>query len=172
MSYVSDFAASTFDEFYRGTSRRLVRYAYGLTGDLRDAQDLAQEAYVRAWQRWSKLATYDNAEAWLRLVVTRQATDRWRSRAARARKAPPIGLPPQVDDTTLDVLVLMSAMRRLPIDQRRAVAMHYLLDMPIADIAAETGVAVGTVKSWLSRGRAALAEALSPTASTTGGHDV
>jgi RNA polymerase sigma-70 factor (ECF subfamily) len=162
---------STFDEFYRGTSRRLVRYAYGLTGDLRDAQDLAQEAYVRAWQRWSKLATYDNAEAWLRLVVTRLATDRWRLRAVRARRtAEP---PPAVTDDTavLDAVELVNAMRRLPVDHRRALAMHYLLDLPIADIAVEAGVAVGTVKSWLSRGRAALAEALSQTASTTGGHD-
>jgi RNA polymerase sigma-70 factor (ECF subfamily) len=167
--YVSDI--STFDEFYRGTSRRLVRYAYGLTGDLRDAQDFAQEAYVRAWQRWSKLTTYDNAEAWLRLVVTRLATDRWRSRAVRARRAaePP---PPSIDDAALlDAVELVNVMRQLPVDHRRALAMHYLLDLPIADIAAETGVAVGTVKSWLSRGRAALAEALSPNASTTGGYD-
>lgn len=168
---MSDIAASTFDEFYRGTSRRLVRYAYGLTGDLRDAQDFAQEAYVRAWQRWSKLATYDNAEAWLRLVVTRLATDRWRSRTVRARQRAAEPPPGAGEPDVLDAVVLVTAMRRLPVDHRRALAMHYLLDLPIADIAAETGVAVGTVKSWLSRGRAALAEALSPTASTTGGHD-
>ncbi len=40
-----------FDAFYRDTSRRLARYAYGLTGDPVEAQDLVQEAYARAWQR-------------------------------------------------------------------------------------------------------------------------
>ena len=172
---MSDSAASTFDEFYRGTSRRLVRYAFGLTGDLRDAQDLAHEAYVRCWQHWSKLASYDNGEAWLRLVVTRLATDRWRVKAFRVRRAAALTVEPARaadDGAVLDVVVLVSAMRKLPVDQRRALAMHYLLDMPIGDIAAETGVAVGTVKSWLSRGRTALVEALASEPTTAGGRDV
>ena len=172
---MSDSAASTFDEFYRGTSRRLVRYAFGLTGDLREAQDLAQEAYIRGWQRWSKLATYGNGEAWLRLVVTRLATDRRRAKAFRVRRAAALTVEAgkDADDAAvLDVVVLVGAMRKLPVDQRRALAMHYLLDMPIGDIAAETGVAVGTVKSWLSRGRTALAEALSGEPTTAGGRDV
>ena len=46
---------SSFDEFYQATSRRLVQYAYALTGDLGTAQDLVQETYLRAWQRWSRL---------------------------------------------------------------------------------------------------------------------
>ncbi len=40
-----------FDAFYRDTSRRLLRYAYALTGDPGETQDLVQEAYARAWQR-------------------------------------------------------------------------------------------------------------------------
>jgi RNA polymerase sigma-70 factor (ECF subfamily) len=43
---------------------------------------------------------------------------------------------------------------------RQAVALHYLCDLTVAEIATELGVAIGTVKSWLSRGRAALAIAL------------
>src|SRR5689334_6899970 len=64
-------AVDEFDEFYRDTSRRLARYAYGLTGDVADAQDLVQEAYARAWQRWRRLSGYEDQEAWLRLVVNR-----------------------------------------------------------------------------------------------------
>lgn len=60
--------------------------------------------------------------------------------------------------------MLAIALRRIPAQQRRAVALHYLLDMSINDIALETGVSVGTVKSWLSRGRTSLAEALGGTA--------
>lgn len=150
--------ANAFDDFYRGTSRRTLRYAFGLTGDLTDAQDLTQEAYVRAWQRWGRLSDYDSIEAWLRTVVYRLATDRWRRLAARRAflaKAPPGGaVPPPSDDTMMVVEVL----RTLPPSQRRALAMYYLLDMSIEQIARETGLAVGTVKAHLSRGRSALVQ--------------
>jgi RNA polymerase sigma-70 factor (ECF subfamily) len=134
-----------------------MRYAFGLTGDLGDAQDLTQEAYVRAWQRWPRLRGYDSAEAWLRTVIYRLATDRWRRLAVRrmfAAKAPPAGTAPAPSEDTLLVVALL---RELPPAQRRALVLHYLLDRPVEEIAAETGVAVGTVKSWLSRGRSALA---------------
>jgi RNA polymerase sigma-70 factor (ECF subfamily) len=155
-----------FDAFYRDTSRRLLRYAYGLTGDPGEAQDLVQEAYARAWQRRHRLSGYDDPEAWLRLVVNRLSTDRWRRigvRRARAESDPP---PPSVPPPSEDVVLLVRAMRTLPDAHRRALALHYLLDRSVGEIAAETGVATGTVKSWLSRGRAGLAAALggAPTA--------
>ncbi|GAA2671538.1 SigE family RNA polymerase sigma factor [Actinoplanes palleronii] len=149
-----------FDGFYRDTSRRLLRYAYGLTGDPGEAQDLVQEAYARAWQRRRRLAGYDDPEAWLRLVVNRLSADRWRRlgiRRARAAAEPP---PTPVAAPSEDVVLLVRAMRELPDKQRRALALHYLLDRSIAEIAVETGASLGTVKSWLSRGRAALAVSL------------
>ncbi|NUT02949.1 MAG: sigma-70 family RNA polymerase sigma factor [Hamadaea sp.] len=147
-----------FVEFYRATSPRTLRYAYGLTGDLPQAQDVVQEAYARAWQRWRKVSGYDDAEAWLRLVVTRLVFDWWRHLAVRRKaSAARVGVvPPPSEDTVL----LTTALRQLPEPQRRALALHYLLDLPVGQIAAETGVPEGTVKSWLSRGRAGLAEAL------------
>ncbi|MEU8241697.1 SigE family RNA polymerase sigma factor [Actinoplanes missouriensis] len=149
-----------FDAFYRDTSRRLMRYAYGLTGDPGEAQDLVQEAYARAWQRWRRVSGYEDPEAWLRLVVNRLSADRWRRlfvRRHHAASAPPApAVPPPSDD----VVLLVRAMRTLPATHRRALALHYLLDRSVADIAAETGASTGTVKSWLSRGRAGLAAAL------------
>jgi RNA polymerase sigma-70 factor (ECF subfamily) len=152
-----------FDGFYRDTSRRLLRYAYGLTGDPGEAQDLVQEAYARAWQRWRRVSGYQDPEAWLRLVVNRLSTDRWRRigiRRARAAAEPP---PASVAPPSEDLVLLVRAMRELPDNQRRALALHYLLDRSVAEIAAETGAALGTVKSWLSRGRATLAATLGAT---------
>jgi RNA polymerase sigma-70 factor (ECF subfamily) len=149
-----------FDAFYRDTSRRLLRYAYGLAGDAGEAQDLVQEAYARAWQHWRAVRGYENGEAWLRVVVTRLSTDRWRKlsvrRAAAARARPPADVPAPSEDTVL----LVAALRTLPVPQRRALALHYLLDRSVAEIAEETGSTAGTVKSWLHRGRLALATAL------------
>jgi RNA polymerase sigma-70 factor (ECF subfamily) len=152
--------ADGFDEFYRVTCHRMLRYGYALTGDLAEAQDIVQEAYVRAWQRWRRLVTYDQTEAWVRLVVARLATDNWgrlrNRRAALRRAGPPDTVPAPSDDTVL----LVRALRRLPTAQRHAVALHYLCDMSVAEIAAETGASTGTVKSWLSRGRNGLAALL------------
>jgi len=149
-----------FDAFYRGTVRRLTRYAFGLTGDAAEAQDLVQEAYTRAWQHWRRVSTYDDAEAWLRLVVNRLVKDRWRRlrirRAAIANSPPLPPVPPPSEETVL----LVAAMSRLPFDQRQVLLLYHLMDRPLADIATETGANLSTVKSRLTRGRAALAALL------------
>lgn len=163
-----------FDEFYRATSRRTLQYAHALTADPTMAQDLTQEAYVRAWQRWSRLRGYERPEAWVRLIVSRLCTDGWRRlgryRRIHARLRPPDPAPPP----SIDTVLLTDALKRLPFAQRRALSLHYLLDLSVADVAAETGVSVGTVKSWLSRGRAALAQDLAAPATSAvphGGRD-
>lgn len=149
---------SDFEAFYRGTAPRLMRFAYGLTGGLAEAQDFTQEAYARAWQRWPALQRYDNPEAWLRLVVTRLATDWWRRLTVRrAAELPEPGVVPPPDE---ELMTLVTALKTLPVDQRRVLAMHYLLDQSVAEIAAELAVPANTVKSWLARGRAHLAAAL------------
>ncbi|WP_229069413.1 SigE family RNA polymerase sigma factor [Actinoplanes sp. DH11] len=156
-------AIDDFDEFYRDTSRRLTRYAYGLTGDPGEAQDLVQEAYTRAWQRWRRVTAYEDPEAWLRLVVNRLSTDRWRRVFRRRDHAAAQAPEPPVAPPSEDTVLLVRAMRTLPAAHRRALVLHYLLDRSITEIAVETGASPGTVKSWLSRGRAGLATALGDT---------
>ncbi|KKK04764.1 SigE family RNA polymerase sigma factor [Micromonospora sp. HK10] len=152
--------ANSFDDFYRSTSARTLRYGYAVADDLGEAQDLVQEAYARAWRQWGKLAAHPAPEAWLRLVISRLATDRWRRlrgwRLAASRSGPPADVGPPGEETVL----LVGALRQLPARQRQALALHYLFDMPVAEIAREAGVPTGTVKSWLSRGRTRLAELL------------
>lgn len=158
-----------FDGFYRDTSRRLLRYAYGLTGDPGEAQDLVQEAYARAWQRWRRLSGYEDPEAWLRLVVHRLSSDRWRRLGVRRSRAAADPPPPPAAPPSEDTVLLVRAMRTLPAAHRRALALFYLLDRSVAEIAAETGASTGTVKSWLSRGRAGLAAELGATTSHSEG---
>jgi RNA polymerase sigma-70 factor, ECF subfamily len=72
-------------------------------------------------------------------------------------------------------VLITTALRSLPVAHRQALALHYLLDLPVAEVAAEAGVPVNTVKSWLARGRAELGAALAGTSSMTtskGGTDV
>lgn len=163
----------SFDSFYRGTARRLTRYAYGLTGDPGEAQDLAQEAYARAWQRWRRVRAYDDAEAWLRVVVTRLAQDRWRRLRVR-RAAAAVAVPQtQVEPPSEQTVLLVRALREIPAEQRQVLLLHHLLDRSLAEIATETGTNINTVKSRLARGRAALAEILTVEPETiTGGNRV
>jgi RNA polymerase sigma-70 factor (ECF subfamily) len=153
--------AGDFDAFYAATARRVLLHVYAVCGDLGDAQDIAQEAYARAWQHWPAVSGYDNPEQWVRTVAWRLAANRWRGvrrwLAAQAR----IGTPPgSSTGPTPDRVAVVTALQQLPEAQRRTVVLHYLLDMPVAEIAAATGTPAGTVKARLSRARAALAELL------------
>lgn len=153
-------APEEFDRFYRDCVARLVRQLYALLGDAADAQDVVQEAFVRAWARRRRLTEVDDPEAWVRTVAWRLGISRLRrlrtARAWRERQRLPEGAAPPSPDH----VALVEALRRLPAAQRRALVLFYLADRTVAQVAAETGVPEGTVKARLSRGRTALAALL------------
>lgn len=146
-----------FDEFYRGSRQRILGFVYVLTGNLAEAQDAVQEAYIRAWQRWSTVSGYDDPEAWLRVVASRIAVSRWRTLRSRARAYLRHGVEETSPAPSTDTVDVVAALRRLPEEQRTAIALYYLLGMPVAEVARQTSAPVGTVKARLSRGRTALA---------------
>jgi RNA polymerase sigma-70 factor (ECF subfamily) len=159
--------AGAYDDFYRSTSQRLLRYCYALTGELGEAQDTAQETYMRAWRHWRTVSAHPAPEAWLRLTASRLATDRHRRLAAFRKAIARTGPSAVVGPPSDDAVAIAVGLRHLPTDQRRVLAMHYLLDLPVSEIALELDVPVGTVKSWLSRGRTALAAHLALPEDTT-----
>lgn len=144
-----------FDALYTATVGRLVGTLYAMTGDLGEAQDVVQEAFVRAWQRRRELSMVGSPEAWVRTVAWRLAVSRWRSTrraAAWLARSTPTAVPPPSPDH----LALVEALRRIPETQRVAIVLHHLCDLSVEDVADEMGTPVGTVKARLSRGRAAL----------------
>ncbi len=151
-----------FADFYAATWGRTVACAYALTGDLAAAEDVAQDAYARAWPRWSRLQTYDDAGAWVRQVATRQAISRWRRTRTAARhlvgQRPPDPVAPPGESSVL----LVRALQQLPEAQRRALVLHHLVGLPVAEVARLEGCPEGTLKARLSRGRTALALLLAP----------
>jgi RNA polymerase sigma-70 factor (sigma-E family) len=157
-------------EVYAGSFRRLVVQLYAVTGDLCEAQEVVQEAFVRALAAPRSFTELDNPESWLRRVAVNVARSRHRRRVTLDRLLRRAGPSPVVPDPSPEHLALMAAMRRLPMGQRHALALYYLADLPIDEVARSLDVSVGTVKSRLSRGRVALAEILAePTDLTSSG---
>lgn len=145
-----------FDASYR----RLVGQLYGVCGDLAEAEDAVGEAFARAIARRRSFEQLDNPEAWLRTVAVNVARSRYRRRRIGDRLLGREASSATPSDRSADRLAVVTALRELPAGQREAIALHYLGDLSLADVAATLGVPVGTVKARLSRGRIALAEIL------------
>jgi len=153
-----------FDAFYAATSHRLVGQLFAMTGDLGEAEDALQEAYIRAWQQWPKIGAYESPEAWVRTVAFRLCVNAWwkaRNRLTAHRRAAPRSEAGPEPELGPNLLALVQALRQLPERQRRVLVLHYVADLSVDQITHETGMPPGTVKSDLSRGRKALAPLVS-----------
>lgn len=148
------------EAFYAAHFAGLVVQLYAYTGDLGTAHELVQESICRAIPRWSTVSGYDDPLAWVRRVAFNLARSRWR-RARTAAAYQRAHREEVVAEPSPDRVALVAALAKLPANQRRAVVMHYLADLPVAGIAAAEGVPEGTVRVWLHRGRTALAGHLS-----------
>ena len=147
-------------EVYAASYRRLVVQLYGVTGDLAAAEDLVQEAFVRALGAGTRFTGADNPEAWLRVAALNLFRSRWR-RMKTFRRLQPMVPPPQ-DPPGADAqhVMVMQALRSLDDDLRAVLALYYFADLSVFETAAALGVPEGTVKSRLSRGRLAMKEVI------------
>jgi RNA polymerase sigma-70 factor (ECF subfamily) len=149
-----------FAAFYAGSYRRLLGQLFAVTGDLAEAENVLQEAYARAFARWSRVGDYDLPEAWVRRVAINLAVMAERSLRRRARALLRLGPPPLVPELSPDLLDLRDALAALPLGQRQVIVLHHLVGLPVEEVARELRLAPGTVKSRLARGRAAMAGSL------------
>lgn len=152
-------ATVDFAAFYRRELPRLTALAVALVGTA-EAEEIAQEALLRAHRAWRRIERYDRPGAWVRRVALNLATSRRRrlsneARAlARSARATPLATPPP------EVEEVWAHVRSLPERQATAIALYYLDDLSIADLAAVMGCAEGTAKAHLHKARQALARRL------------
>ena len=154
--------AEPFDAFYEREFPAMVGLAYALSGSRSGAEDIAQEAFLAAHKAWGRISGYDRPGAWVRKVVANQAVSFIRRRTAEARALLRLGSwrQPQLPDLSAETEEFWRAVRTLPRRQAQVVALHYLEDLPVAEIATVLDIAQGTVKAHLHAARAALARAL------------
>ncbi len=142
-------------ELYASSYVRLVRVVAVVCGSTSDAEEAVQDAFVALVGQWATVAAYDDPEAWVRRVALRRASNRRRTVVRGLRALRRHGPPPDAAGPTGDAVDLRRALAALPRAQREVLLLQDL-GLGLADIARQLDIPVGTVKSRLSRARAAL----------------
>jgi len=151
--------STDYEDFFREELRPLVALATAIAGADR-GEEIAQEALLRAHREWDRIARYDKPGAWVRRVAINLATSSQRRRSAERRALQRVATRRQLDAPPPEVDDFWALVRRLPDRQAAAVALHYLEDLSVAEIADTLGCAEGTAKAHLHKARRTLAEHL------------
>jgi RNA polymerase sigma factor (sigma-70 family) len=151
------------------------RVAYLIAGDAHDAEDIAQDAFIKAYAGLARFRSEAPFRPWLLQIVANEARNRRRSAGRRAhlalraaadqRNAVSGDAAPSPESAALadeQRQVLLDAVDTLREEDRQAIAYRYFLDLSEAEMADALGCARGTVKSRLSRALARLREQLAP----------
>ncbi len=152
-------------ELARDQAGSLKRQAFLLCGDDGQAEDLVQDALVRAFARPLRAPRPGAAEAYVRVIMVNLFIDIARRRSRWNRVAPLLGGAEVASDPADQVLtreVMLTALDDLSPRQRACVVLRYYRDLPVAQVAAALGVGEGTVKRYLSEAMTRLAARLSP----------
>jgi len=134
--------AAEFDRLFD----RAYAVARRLIGDPTAAEDVAAEALTRTYVHWNRVRGFEYRDAWVARVATNLAIKASRRRATAGESV----TADTADATTLRI-ALVDALARLPRRQREAVALRYLADLTIDDVALTLGVSAGTVKQSVHR---------------------
>lgn len=150
-----------FDDLYRVEYPGLVAVARAITGDVRDGEDLVQDAMVKAFVQWGRVGRLERPGAWCHRVLVNACRSRLRRRRTeqlfvdRRRREEPVAQGPSPD-----VVAFWTVVHTLPTRPRMVVALHFAGDRTATEIASILGCPEGTVYSDLSRARVVLAEQL------------
>ncbi len=137
-----------FEEFVAGRRPALLRTAFLLTGHAEDAEDLVQTTLIKVVPRWGRIK--DNPEAYVRKVLAREATTRWRTRRWRETVVEHLPDREATGPDLTSAVAVRDALMRLPPRQRAVLVLRYYDDLTERETAAALGVSIGTVKSQTS----------------------
>lgn len=151
-----------FEAFYAEHWVAVVVVVRALCREDAVAEELAQEAFLRAYGRWGRVSALDRPELWVRRVALNLAISRFRRLQVEARALVRLGAerPAPAQPLPAEVEPFVRALRRLPTRQGRIAALYYLDDLSVAQVAEVVGCAEGTVKSQLHAARARLRDEL------------
>lgn len=148
--------ATTFDAFFRAEYPRLARALYLLTGDRTEAEDLAQEAMARVYERWDRVRAMASPTGYVYRTATNLNRKRIRRLAVRARKAfgpSAVEDPAKMAEDRSEVLRFLAS---LPAGQREALVLVEWLGLDAEDAGHVLGIEAVSVRGRLHRARTAL----------------
>ena len=155
-----------FEDRLRESSTLAFRVAYGVLRHRQDAEDVAQDAFAKAYRHFSELRDRDRFRAWLVRMTWRLAIDRWRAERRRTTREQAVVVT-AADATTEQDLVsreraeqLWRAIDALPEKLRIAIVLSAIEGHDVRTVAALLGLPEGTVKSRLFLARKGLARSL------------
>ena len=157
-----DHLTADFADFYASARDDCLRAVFASVGDRQEAEDLAAEAFAKAWARWATVRRHPAPRAWVVRTALNARISRWRRRQREI--VVPDAAPDGSSDGYLDGVVdrhLMTKVLRLPDRQRQVVALRLFLDLDTAQTAHVLGIAAGTVTAHLARAIATLRQDLS-----------
>jgi RNA polymerase sigma-70 factor (ECF subfamily) len=133
---------------------------YAISGDVAEAEDAVQDAFMAALRKSRELTRVANPEAWVRTAALNRLRNRWRHASVVRLYQAKVPGPQAPVEPSPEHVAIVTALRGVDPKEREVVVLHYLADLGIAEVARELGIAEGTVKSRLSRARATLADLL------------
>ena len=150
-------AADAFEGFVRAHERELFGYLWRVTGDEHASYDLAQETFVRAWQRFDQVRGYEQPRAWLFRVATNLASNYRRARSVRVAAAIPLtGETEYAGDPATNIAesdAVRVALDEMPVKQRSALLLRAVYGFSVSELARALDCSEAAAKMTLSRAR-------------------
>ena len=163
----------SLEDFLSDNGSSLLSMATSLTGSRPAGQDLLQDALVQCYPKWNAIAEGAHL-AYVRKALVNRSISTWRRKRWSEGPLDDLDELPAQDDWGAaidDSRLLLGALGRLPTNQRVAVTLRYVQELPLEEVAELMKAPQGTVKSWCSRGLASLRQDQELVGTRLGGDD-
>lgn len=148
------YVPEAFDAFYRKEYSAVVAISYAMSSSRAVAEDLAQEAFLRAHRDWAVVGAMESPGGWVRRVALNLSKSRLRRLRAETVAVFRLNASDTISPTRdPDTDSFWAEVRRLPSRQAQAIALRYVEELSLAEIASVLEIAEGTVKALLHQGR-------------------
>jgi RNA polymerase sigma-70 factor (ECF subfamily) len=152
--------AATFEAFFRLESQRVFRALWLITGNQTEAEEITQDAFLAAWERWDRVSAMENPTGYVYRTAMNLFRKRYRRALVAARKVVRPASREDEFEAADDRELVRSTLATLTPRQRAAIVMTELLSFSSEEAGRALGIRPGTVRSLVTQGRRTFRAAL------------